>query len=63
MAGSVEVSRWQMAVTATAGAIGAIANLFQVVRGDYEVLNVVLLVAFLLICAVAVRPILTGDTE
>jgi len=63
MAGSVEVSRWQMAVTAAAGAVGAIANLFQVVRGDYEVLNVVLLVAFLLICAVAVRPILTGDTE
>ncbi|SEW18737.1 hypothetical protein SAMN04487945_2026 [Halobacterium jilantaiense] len=51
-----------MAVTAAAGAIGAIANLFQIVRGDYEGLNVVLLAAFLLVCAVAVHPILTGNT-
>ncbi|WP_177170818.1 hypothetical protein [Halobacterium jilantaiense] len=49
-------------MTAAAGAIGAIANLFQIVRGDYEGLNVVLLAAFLLVCAVAVHPILTGNT-
>jgi len=63
MSESIKVSRWKMVVTAVAGAIGAIANAYLLNQGDYEVLNIVMFVAFLLICAFAVHPILTGNTE
>jgi hypothetical protein len=52
-----------MVVTAVAGAIGTVANVYPIIQGEYDVLNIVMLVSFLLICAFAVHPILTGHTE
>ena len=52
-----------MIVTAISGLIGALANGYQIIQGDYGALNLVMFVAFLLIFAFAVQPILAGNTK